>query len=204
MSNNTTLRNTNTWGIYGSQYTSPYELLIRQSRKLGRAATHTLQFLQKDVTVLAPSRVISGGKREKNRGKLNEIIDQGREKLAEARTVMLPNNLFTDTVTVDRHKVTIHQRTFFWSSDIISIRIEDILNVRTSIGPFFGSLTVSSRVMNSTDHFEINYFWRKDAIELKHIIQGYVIALHNGVDVSEMTTDKLRQKLSELGHDPNA
>ena len=60
---------------------------------------------------------------------------------------------------------------------------------------------VSSRVMNSTDHYEVNYLWRKDAIALKHIIQGYVIAQHNNIDVSHLKKDELIKTLIELGTD---
>jgi hypothetical protein len=128
-------------------------------------------------------------------------VSQSREVLAEGRTVILPVNLFPDTVVVDRTKVTITKRTFFWSSQVISIRIEDVLNVATSVGPLFGSLTVSSRVMNSTDHFEINYFWRQDAIRLKCIIQGYMIAQHNAIETSHLSKEELIETLEELGRD---
>ena len=64
------------------------------------------------------------------------------------------------------------------------------------------AVTISTRVMNSTDHFVINGFWNKDAKRLKHIMQGYMIALHQGIDVSELTTERLIRKLDELGNDP--
>lgn len=182
---------------------NPYELLMRQSRKMGQTATKkynvTKEFLQRDVTTLAPPAPRQSSATRSVR-KLNKIIAQSKEVLAGAKTF----GVFPDIVILDRTKLTITRQNFIWSTDVISIRIEDILNVSTSIGPFFGSLTISSRVMNSTDHYEINYFWRKDAIHLKHIIQGYVIAVHNGVDTSQFAIDKLREKLEELGHDPTA
>ncbi|MGK2896179.1 MAG: hypothetical protein ACSLEY_01055 [Candidatus Saccharimonadales bacterium] len=130
---------------------------------------------------------------------VGSLIKQSHQVLAMASTVILPNNLFPDTVVIDRTKVTIIRRNFFWSSDTISIRIEDILNVAVGIGPLFGSLTISSRVMNSTDHYEINYFWRSDAIHLKHILQGYVIAFHNNTDLNDLGLEELISTLDELG-----
>lgn len=187
--------------------TSPYELLLRQSRKLGSSATKAYNI----VRTLRPSTVASRihpdailfGTRSTapttQRQTVGSLIEQSHQVLASASTVILPNNLFPDTVVVDRTKVTITRRNFFWSSETISIRIEDILNVAVSVGPLFGSLTISSRVMNSTDHYEINYFWRSDAIYLKHILQGYVIAFHNGTDLSNMGLDELIRTLDELG-----
>lgn len=130
---------------------------------------------------------------------LKKVVKQSREVLCQANTVILPMNLFPDTVTVDRTRITIVKRTFFWSSNVISISIDDVLNVSTSVGPFFGSLTVSSRVMNSTDHFQIDYFWRKDALYLKHIVQGYIIAHQNSIATDQLTRDQLIETLLELG-----
>lgn len=131
---------------------------------------------------------------------LKKIVKQSHEVLATANTVF-PITLFPDTVVVDRTKVTITRRDFFWSSDVMSIRIEDVLNVSASVGPLFGSLTVASRVMSTIDHFKINYFWRNDAIHLKHIIQGYVIAQHNNLDTAHLSKEELVKTLKELGHD---
>lgn len=133
---------------------------------------------------------------------LQKIIEQSHEILASANTVF-PITLFPDTVFVDRTKVTIIRRDFFWSSDTMSIRIEDVLNVSATLGPLFGSLTIASRVMSTIDHFQINHFWRSDAIRLKHIIQGYVIAQHNKIDIAHLSKDELVKTLVEIGHDSN-
>ena len=227
---------------------SPYELLLRQSRKMGGLATRTYdvtkEFLKQDVNTLHPDNLLFGknkkaqsqqadtsdtsrgnesqggegseaakaseGLRESQerstktidpKEKLTKIVRKSHQLLAGAQTVILPMNLFPDSVIIDRTKVTITKRTFFWSSSVISIRIEDVLNVACSTGPIFGSLTVSSRVMNSTDHYEIDYFWRKDAIYLKQIIQGYVIAQHNQIETSHLDRKDLISTLLELGRD---
>lgn len=248
---------------------SPYEMLMRQSRKMGGVATRTYdvtkEFLKQDVSTLHPDNILFGiksaaqpkdpkpatsgtsvkpmkmrkvsssnddsdeddekpepgapgsvqartseGIREDlerdartldaTEG-LRKIVRKSHQLLASAQTVILPVNLFPDSVTVDRTKVTITKRTFFWSSSVISIRIEDVLNIACSTGPIFGSLTISSRVMNSTDHYEIDYFWRKDALYLKQIIQGYVIAQHNQIETSHLKREELIKTLLDLGND---
>lgn len=212
MDEDDTLRQSDAWDNSGIPHrVSPYELLLRQSRKMGKAASRsydvTKTFLRQDVTTLYPPIIRKQTREEKAERagkKLNRIVAQSREILATAQTVILPNNLFPDTVTVDRTKITITRKTFFWSSTVISIRVEDILNVATSVGPLFGSVTISSRVMNSTDHYEINFFWRRDAIYLKHVIQGYMLVVHNNIDTSSLSKEELIKKLIELGHDPNA
>ena len=57
--------------------------------------------------------------------------------------------------------------------------------------------------MNTIDHFDINYFKRKDAIFLKHIIQGFSIAIHKHKNIDQIPDDKLVTMLEELGQDYN-
>lgn len=187
---------------------TPYELLLRQSRKMGQTATRTYdvtkEFLKQDVSVLRPDQILQRrSSKASPDANLKKIVSQSREVLAAARTVILPTNFFPDKVVVDRTKVTITKKTFFWSAQVISIRIEDVLNVASSVGPLFGSLTISSRVMNSTDHFQINYFWRSDALHLKCIIQGYMIAQHNNFETAHLSKEELIETLEELGRDSN-
>lgn len=198
-------------------FSKPYQFLLRPSRQLGKAATNAFMnigSLIQNSQVLAPveqliaKSQLAADEQKKNDKKdkmkrLTKIVERSNEVLATA-TAVFPFDLFPDTVSLDRTKVTITKRSFFWSAEVISIRIEDILNVTTGVGPFFGSLTVSSRVMNSVDQFRINYFWRKDAIRLKHIIQGYVIAHHNNIEISHLSKKEMIETLSALGHDATA
>ncbi len=146
-----------------------------------------------------PSKSESQQKKEEV---LQKIVSQSHEVLMTANTVF-PVSLFPDTITIDRTKVTITRRDFFWSSDVMSIRIEDVLNVQVSVGPLFGSLIIASRVMSTTDHFNIRHLWRSDAARLKHILQGYVIAQHNKIDTSHLNKKDLIETLLELGNDTN-
>ena len=51
---------------FGSKKVSPYELLMRQSRKMGGLATRTYdvtkEFLKQDVSTLHPDKVLFGGR----------------------------------------------------------------------------------------------------------------------------------------------
>ena len=198
-----------------------YNFLLRMSRRLGSVATYSSfvqdvkEFINQDIIYptrnrhsAAPflGRTAANDQQEASLGKeekvenLKNIVSKSHEILMSANTVF-PITLFPDSVVVDRTKVTITKRDFFWTSDVMSIRIEDVLNVSASVGPLFGSLTIASRVMSTIDHFRIDHFWRNDAILLKHIIQGYVIAQHNNIDTAHLTTNELIETLRELGHD---
>lgn len=191
---------------------TPYELLVRQSRKMGKAATKTLHdlkhLLHQEIPMPSRDQLLSGlslvprlknTKKTQELDSLKRMVRKSHEILAGARTVFLVK-LFPDDIIIDRTKITITKRSFFWSSSVVSIRVEDILNVSTEVGPLFGSVSIASRVMNSIDHFQISYLWRGDAIYIKHIIQGYVFALQNNVDVSKLPRKELLDMLNELGH----
>ena len=185
-----------------------YEILLRQSRLMGRSAAKACNIIPGVISTIKQDLTRHSGAGEKkffehNPDHIHKVVEQSREILAGAKTVILPQNIFPDTVTIDRMKVTITLWKSLWLREVVTLRIEDILNVSANIGLFFGSLTISTRVMNSTDHFQIQGFWNKDAKRLKCILQGYMIALHQGVDVSELSTERLVRKLNELGADPS-
>lgn len=206
-----------------------YSFLLRMSRRLGNVATQSSfihdvkSFMNQEITYGTPGRwwdtsvaMFRGDDRtvsgrtppkenptptpERTERDLKKIVAQSHEVLMSVNTVF-PITLFPDTVSIDRTKVTIARRDFFWTSDVISFRVEDILNVSAAVGPLFGSLTIASRVMSTVDHFQIKHLWRTDAIRMKHIIQGYVIAQHNNIDTAHLEKRELIETLVELGHD---
>jgi len=195
------------------QVRSPYELLVDQNKKLGKFATDTFRgmksALNHEIQLPSKERLLSSlaltphTAAQSDHVKisaLKQMVRKSHEVLATARGVF-PMTLFPDKITLDRTKVTIVKRDFFWTSNVVSIRIEDVLNVTCGTGPLFGSITVSSRVMNSIDHYEVNFLWRNEAIYLKSIIQGYVIAKHNKIDTANLSRQEMLETLSELGRD---
>ena len=199
----------------GQPITNPhtYELLVRQSKKLGRVATKTFHdlkhVLHREIPMPSRDQLLSGlslvprlraTKRSEELAALKKLVRKSHEVLVSARTVF-PLTLFPHSIVMDRTKITITKRNFFWSSNVVSVRVDDILNVSCDIGPLFGSVIIASRVMNSIDHFEIHHLWRQDATYLKHIISGYVFAQQNNVDMSHLSRQQLLDMLAELGHD---
>jgi hypothetical protein len=128
---------------------------------------------------------------------LRDTIGGSHEVLVSATTVF-PFTPFPDTITVDREKISVTQRFFFRTAEVVSIRIEDILNVTADIGPFMGSIKLYSRYFSPEPH-EINYLRRRDTIRIKCIVQGYIIAIHSGIDSSTLSTPELARLLNELG-----
>jgi hypothetical protein len=133
------------------------------------------------------------------RQQLGQALSEAQDVLFKATTVF-PFTLFPDAVVVDRTKVTISHRAFWQVSEVISIRIEDILNVTANVGPFFGSLKIATRFYNEqTPPYTVDFLWRGDALKAKRIMQGYVIATQKQIDCSSLDTKQLSTLLDELG-----
>ena len=174
-----------------------YDTLIRQSRKLGREAMQTMSEASQGARHVFEQRAKRVRVEIDNIEELKQVVAHSHEVIAHARTA-LPF-LFPHEIILDRTKITIIKRNFFWSSDIISIRIEDVLNVSGSVGPLFGSVTIDSRVMSTVDHFEVENFWRSDATRMARIIEGYLIARQNGVPTDHLSCEELAATLYEIG-----
>jgi len=135
---------------------------------------------------------------EESKEELQQAIAGSNDVLATANTVF---TLFPDTITVDRAKVTATKRSFFRVAEVMSMRIEDVLNVTCTVGPFFGNIKIVSRVMNNDQATTIGRFWRGDAERVKRITQGYVIALQRNIDCSSLGSKELIDMLDQLGQD---
>ena len=132
------------------------------------------------------------------RAKLRRVVDRSRETIMTATTVF-PLTIFPDTVTIDRNKLNITHRVFFWTGEVINIKIEDILNVTARVGPFIGSIQIHTRYFDPHKPYTVNFLWRKDALKIDRIMQGCSIAKAEGIDLSALDTKELAQRLDELG-----
>jgi hypothetical protein len=134
---------------------------------------------------------------EEIRLELRQAIQGSGEILATATTVI---TLFPDTLVLDRAKLTLTKRRFFKTAEVMSIRIEDLLNITAEVDIFFGSVKVTSRIA-SMEPYSIGNFRRKDAIRLKRVTQGYIIALQRDIDCSALPCNELAAMLDKLGED---
>jgi hypothetical protein len=126
----------------------------------------------------------------------------GSNEVLGAATTVFPFTLFPDTVTIDRTQITITHRSFFAVGEVTSIRIEDVLNVDANVGPFFGSLKVYTRYFNTEKPYIVNWLWRSDALRIKRILHGYLIATKKEIDCSALSTKELSTMLDQLGQAP--
>lgn len=145
----------------------------------------------------APEQSVKTASPEQSRKELTQAIAGSNDVLGTARTTL---TLFPDTITLDRAKLTVTKRQFFSTAEVVSIRIEDIMNVTLSVGPLFGYLKIASRVMNAGP-YKLGKLRRDDAMRIKRVTQGYVIALQRNIDCNSLLTPELIKMLDQLGED---
>jgi hypothetical protein len=129
---------------------------------------------------------------------LSKVVSESHEVITRATTVF-PFTLFPDAVALDRTKLTITHRDFFKVGEVVSFRIEDILHITADVGPFFGSVQIVTRFFDQKKPYRVNFLWRKDALRLKRITQGYIIAMQRQIDCSSLSNAELASLLNQLG-----
>lgn len=134
---------------------------------------------------------------ETGQAKLIDLTQKAQDILFQADSVF-PFILFPDTVTLDREKLTIANRLFFRVAKIISVPIPDILSVEADVGPFFGSVHLTSRYF-FTNVRSIKFLSRSNAVKLQRLLQGYIIANQRKVDCTSIGTKDLITLLNDLG-----
>lgn len=129
--------------------------------------------------------------------KLIDLTIKAQDVLFKADTVF-PFTLFPDTVTIDREKLTIANRIFFKVAKIISIPIADILSVEADVGPFFGSIHVTSRYFAQSP-YTVRFLNREITLQIQHLLQGYIIAHTREIDCTNIDKKQLIILLKDLG-----
>lgn len=179
----------------------------KNSRALGWYATRwamVLDVYHNRKSAVKTAKSDSGNKGGKSKSanktdqqKLERAVRESCEAIIEVKTVF-PFTLFPNTITIDRHKLTLTYRSFFNAEESISVPIPNLKNIQASLDPFFGSLVITSdHFVNNTQ--EIKFLKREDAKEIQRLVQGAMIANTEKIDVSKVEVPQLKKLLHELG-----
>lgn len=129
--------------------------------------------------------------------KIRELAKKSSQILFTAKTVF-PFDFFPDTLTINANKIDIVKSSFFASHQTSSIPIRDIANVELQTVPFFATL----RIINIRYPMRpkvLRYLKKRDAIRAKNIIDGLLVALSQGADISELEPKKFIEEIEEVG-----
>jgi hypothetical protein len=147
---------------------------------------------------ITPQRQVRPLTADEAKKELEGAIQDTDEVLA---TISTPLQLFPAVATLNRTKLSIVKKRPFSETSLLSLPIENLLNVTAEVGLVFGVLKIEKRFLNEMGAIRFGLFWRKDALRFATIAQGYVIALQRQIDMSSLSAFELEKTLKEIGKD---
>ncbi len=185
-----------TIGKYAMRLVSSLDgLQIRPNRPVAGGRRSPLKHLPaSQATVPNQTATVAG---ESGLDQLRGIVEMSHPTLAKASAIF-PFDLFPDTLTIDRQKLTVVHRSFFNIEQTVCVQLADVTNIQANVGPFFGALTISSEhFINNTQ--TIKYVSRRNAIMIQHLLQGMIIAHKEHIDLNQIGDKELLRLLDDLG-----
>lgn len=129
--------------------------------------------------------------------KMQSLVKKTADLLLHVSTVF-PFDLFPDDVTVDKNKITLTHRIFFWTGQVHSIPIEEVGDVIVESGPFFATLKVFHRRLPYVPVI-VRYLSKRNARRIQELVQGLVLAEEDMVDVSKIEKRELISAARQTG-----
>ncbi len=126
-----------------------------------------------------------------------QSVDKVNETLFTFSTVF-PFDFFPDDVVLDRFKINIVKRDFFFTERIVTIPLSDMLSVKVNKGPFFSQVVIGD-MSTSTNKVKLTFVRNQDAEKFREIVQGIVVGIRQGVNLMEMTKQQLIASAEDWG-----
>lgn len=143
--------------------------------------------------------------REQTRHKLENISQRHDFEIIRA-TGVFPFDLFPDTIIIDTTKITLVRKQMLATEQIITIPLKDIADAHVQTALFLASVTfaymphASSPGMLKPEEETIACLRREDAIRIKNILKGVLIAIAEDIDLAKMSPEEVANILEKFGH----
>jgi hypothetical protein len=134
---------------------------------------------------------------EKMEEKIYQLARKSSQVLFQTRTVF-PFDFFPDTLTVTANKIDVVSSAFFLSHQTTSIPLADIANVEIQTSPFFATLQIIN-IRYPMHPLILNYLKINDAQKAKKIIDGLLVAVAQGTDVTKIEPANFIKQIEKVG-----
>ncbi len=141
--------------------------------------------------------LVQKANRQENTQKLNALVNADNQALFTFQTVF-PFDLFPDRISIDRNKITITKRYFFFDRAVQSILIKDLMTVIGEESLLFATLHIVDRLLPNKTITVMN-LPKSDARTARRILEGLLISEKKGVDLTTIPNSELVPKLIEIG-----
>jgi hypothetical protein len=130
-------------------------------------------------------------------GQMQKFAEEESRVLFQAKSIF-PFSLFPDKVIIHPTRVDVVIGEFFKSNYTKTFFIEDIGGVEMVTTPFMASLKISGNKMG-LDPIRVRNFKRKDAIKIKEIIDGLMVAYKRQHELKDIKSEEAIPHLRKAG-----
>lgn len=144
-------------------------------------------------------------KRVQTRQKLENIVDRHDIELVRAHGVF-PFDFFPDSVIIDTTKITLVRKQMFATEAITTIPLKDVADTQVQTALFLASVTIAymphatSPGMLRAETETISCLRRSDAIAIKNILKGVLVAIAEEIDLARLTPEEVANVIARFGH----
>lgn len=126
-----------------------------------------------------------------------KIARKSSQILFQTKTVF-PFDFFPDTLTINANKIDIVNSEFFASNRTTSIPLNDIANVEVQTVPFFATIRIIS-IRFPMKPIVLHYLKKTEAIKAKNIIDGLLVAISQGADITNIDPQTILKQIETAG-----
>lgn len=144
-----------------------------------------------------PDEVKTYIERMRKTEKLTDLAKMSNDVLFQCKTVF-PFDFFPDTLVIDKTKVNIVYRMFFWSETVHSIMLKNIKDIQVDSNVFFAKMTIIPDVYMG-QATSISYLHKSCAFEARRLIQGLMLCYREGLDISDLDARDIKNKIETVG-----
>jgi len=134
---------------------------------------------------------------EINKTRFHNLVQASNHTLFKISSVF-PFDLFTDEISIEITQINVIKRFFFLTAHLQTIPIKNVADIFVQTSLVFASLRIidSSYIENS---IQVDYLNKDDARMARIIIQGLIAANKEGIDLSKIPIDTLKEDIETLG-----
>jgi hypothetical protein len=143
-------------------------------------------------------------KKEENIQRLKTITERQDIELFHVKSVF-PFTLFPDTIIIDTTKISIAKKQLFATEYVTTIPLKDLSDVNLQTFLFLGTITLkympqaSSPGMNEAVEVPVPNLAREDAIKIKNILKGALVAKAEEIDIALLSPEEIAEVLHRFG-----
>lgn len=130
------------------------------------------------------------------RKKIDKLVRKTSSVLLRIKSIF-PFDFFPIEIIIDRTKIDIFEKTFFFSKEMRSISLDQVTDVAVNSTIFFAQLVIG---IKESEPLKISFLGKKDAARARELLQGLLLGIQEQVDFSKLRPDEVVEKSRKIGN----